>query len=81
MTLLGREHPLEVFRRVDWWIVLVATTLALFGLVFIHSATQYDPRFAGQHLRQGLFLAVSAGMAVVLILVPYPRIMRFASSR
>ncbi len=78
MTLLGREHPLEVFRRVDWWIVLVATTLALFGLVFIHSATQYDPRFAGQHLRQSLFLAVSAGMAVVLILVPYPRIMRFA---
>jgi rod shape determining protein RodA len=78
VTILGREHPLDVFRRIDWWIVLVATALALVGLVFIHSATQYEPRFAGQHLRQTLFLAVSAGMAAILVLVPYPRIMRSA---
>jgi len=48
VSLLGREHPLEVFRRIDWWVVLVATAIAMVGLVFIHSATRYDPRFEGQ---------------------------------
>ena len=78
MSLSEREHPLSVLRRVDWWLVLVATSLALVGLIFIHSATRFDPRFAGQHMRQALFLAVSAGLGVVLVLVPYPRIMRLA---
>ena len=78
MRLTEREHPLTVLRRVDWWLVLVATSLALIGLIFIHSATRFDPRVAGQHMRQALFLAVSAGLGVVLILIPYPRIMRWA---
>ena len=53
---------LDVIRRVDWWLVFVATTpCVLIGLVFIHSATRYDPDFAGQHLRQALFMGVSAG--------------------
>ena len=78
MTVVGREHPLLVLRRVDWWLVIVATAVALVGLTFIHSATRYDPDFAGQHLRQALFLSVSAAMGGVLILVPYPRIMRLA---
>ena len=78
MNILAREHPLEVFRRIDWWIVLVVMAIAFLGLVFIHSATRYDPRFEGQHLRQTLFFAMSGGMAAVVILIPYPRVMRMA---
>ena len=78
MSVFGEDHPVEVLRRVDWWLVVVASALALVGLTFIHSATRYDPDFAGQEMRQALFLAVSAGMGIVLILVPYARIMRLA---
>ncbi len=76
--MTGRPHPLKVLRHLDWWLVLVSLTLVLVGLVFIHSATRYDPMFVGQHNRQALFVLVSAGLGGVLVLIPYPRIMRFA---
>jgi rod shape determining protein RodA len=76
--MTGRSHPLKVLRHLDWWLVLVSLTLVLVGLVFIHSATRYDPMFVGQHNRQALFVLVSAGLGGVLVLIPYPRIMRFA---
>jgi len=73
----ARAHPLTVFRTLDWWLVLVSLSLVLVGLVFIHSATRYDPLFVGQHNRQALFVLVSAGLGGILVLIPYPRIMRF----
>ena len=78
MSTLGREHPLAVLRRIDWWLVIVATLVALIGLVFIHSATRFDEDFAGQEYRHALYLSVSAGLGLVLVLIPYPRIMRSA---
>ena len=74
----ARAHPLMVFKMLDWWLVLVSLALVLVGLVFIHSATRYDPLFVGQHNRQALFVLVSAGLGGILVLIPYPRIMRFA---
>lgn len=76
MTFGEREHPLAVLRRIDWWLVMVAMSLLLVGLVFIHSATRYDETFSGQHVRQALFVLVSGAAAAVVVLVPYPRIMR-----
>ncbi|MCB9869731.1 MAG: FtsW/RodA/SpoVE family cell cycle protein [Planctomycetes bacterium] len=67
-----------VLRQLDWWLVLVATALSLVGLTFIHSATRYDPEFSGQHVRQALFLSVSAGLGLLVILVPYTRFLRLA---
>lgn len=74
----AQEHPLKVLRNLDWWLVLVSLSMVLVGLVFIHSATRYDPMFIGQHNRQALFVLVSAGMGGILVFIPYPRIMRFA---
>jgi len=76
--MTARAHPLKVFRTLDWWLVLVSLTLVLVGLVFIHSATRYDPMFVGQHNRQALFVLVSAGLGAIVVMIPYPRIMRFA---
>lgn len=72
------EHPLDLLRRLDWWLVLNACALVLCGLVFIHSATRFDTDFAGQHLRQALFVAISVGLAGFVLLLPYPRIMRWS---
>lgn len=69
---------LRVLARVDWWLVLLAGVLSLWGLLFIHSATAADPRFQGQHLRQAVFLAVSCGCGLLLLLTPYSRVMRLA---
>ncbi len=69
---------LRVLLRMDWWLVLLAGVLSLWGLLFIHSATAADPDFRGQHLRQALFLAVSCGCGLVLVWVPYARVMRSA---
>jgi len=76
----GRRHlaELRVLARMDWWLVLLAAGLALWGLLFIHSATAQDPQFRGQHLRQAMFLAVSCGCGLVLVLAPYARVMRSA---
>ncbi|MEE9126095.1 MAG: FtsW/RodA/SpoVE family cell cycle protein, partial [Planctomycetota bacterium] len=69
---------LRVLLRMDWWLVLLAGVLSLWGLLFIHSATAADPDFRGQHLRQAVFLAVSCGCGLVLVWVPYARVMRSA---
>jgi len=64
--------------RVDWWLVLLVGGLCLLGLLFIRSATAADPQFHGQHLRQAAFLAVSCGAGLMLVLVPYARVLRSA---
>ena len=78
--MIRRRHlaELRVLLRMDWWLVLLAGVLSLWGLLFIHSATAADPDFRGQHLRQALFLAVSCGCGLVLVWVPYARVMRSA---
>lgn len=71
-------NGLKVLTRVDWWLVLLAAALCLSGLLFIHSATAADLQFRGQELRQVVFLAVSCGCGLVLVLTPYARVMRAA---
>jgi len=63
---------------VPWWLGLIAATIALVGVLFIHSATLDDPQFAGQHLRQVVFLALGIGFGVLGLLVPYGRLLRYA---
>ncbi|MHC4814505.1 MAG: FtsW/RodA/SpoVE family cell cycle protein [Planctomycetota bacterium] len=69
---------LRVLLRMDWWLVLLAGVLLLWGLLFIHSATAADPQFRGQELRQLVFLGVSCALGLVLVSVPYARVMRSA---
>ncbi len=73
-----KQQAFMVLARLDWWLVLTIASLSLLGLVFVHSATHMDERFAGQHLRQTLFLATSAGLGLLLVLIHYGRVMRSA---
>jgi cell division protein FtsW (lipid II flippase) len=66
-----------VFRRVNWWLVLVAGAISVVGLVFIRSATMGD-EFSIQPVKQVLFLAIAAGFGFFLLLVPYGKLVRCA---
>jgi len=69
---------LQTLRRLDWHLVLVVATLGYVGCLFIHSATQDDVRFAHLAFKQALFLCIAGILGLVIVLVPYPRIMRRA---
>lgn len=66
-------------RRIDWWIVLLAATIALVGVAFVHSATTGTDD-EGLARRQLVFLAASVVGAAVAVVVPYARFHRGAAS-
>ena len=68
----------ESLREVPWWLALVAAAISLVGVLFIHSATVDDSQFAGQHLRQVVFLVAGMGIGLMGLLVPYGRLLRYA---
>ena len=70
--------PTRVLASLDWWLVLIAVAIAWLGVTLIDSATstEHAAGFHGQDLRQVLGLAVAAAAGLLLILVPYLRIMR-----
>lgn len=72
-----RRLSLRPLARLNGWVVLAALALALIGVAFIRSTT-LETRFAGQHLRQLAFLAVSAGVALVAVVLPPARLRRIS---
>jgi len=70
--------PWQAPARVQPLVPLVAAGLALLGCLFIRSATIDDPRFSGLHLKQLVVLGVATTSGVLLICIPYGRIMRRA---
>ncbi len=70
--------PLEVLRRLPWWLVLIAVTICSMSLLFIHSATSAQPEYADLAARQTLFLCVGAILGLGTVIVPYARAMRYA---
>lgn len=68
----------RVLAALDWWLVILAAVIAWLGVTFIDSATstEHAAGFHGQEIRQVLGLAVAAVAGLVVILVPYVRIMR-----
>jgi rod shape determining protein RodA len=67
-------RTVHVLHRLDWWIVLLAMTVAVCGCAFVHSATLEDASFSGLHLKQMLLLAIAVGSGGVIVLIPYLRV-------
>jgi len=67
-----------VLARLNWWVVLAASAVAMLGCAFIRSSTMDDPVRSGLYVKQGLLLAIAAGSGLGLILVPYQRVIRYA---
>ena len=79
MTARGFErNRLAVLADVPGWPVLGVALLALCSLVFVGSATEDDPQFAGQQSRQALFLLCGAGIGFFVLLVHYVHVLRAA---
>jgi rod shape determining protein RodA len=68
---------MNLWTRIDWWIVLLAAALAAVGLLFIHSATAGTDEEA-MLPRQAAFLAAGALAAAIVVAIPYVRFLRGA---
>ena len=64
--------------RASWSVGLLAAAVALLGLVFIDSATAEGADTATQLYKQTVFLCAGAGLALVLVATPYPRVLCYA---
>jgi rod shape determining protein RodA len=62
----------------DLRVALLAAVVAFVGLVFVDSATIADPDSRAQLGKQVFVLCASALAGVVVVLIPYPRVMRSA---
>ncbi|MCA8943080.1 MAG: rod shape-determining protein RodA [Planctomycetes bacterium] len=69
---------MKLLAHIDWWLVLLTAALAMVGVAFVHSGTAVDARFSDQVSRQLLFYCVAGVLAILLVAVPYVRIMRSA---
>lgn len=65
-----------LLRQLDWWLVLLVTSIAAVGVATIHSATATDTNFSGQASRQVLFFCVAGVAATLTLAIPYARIHR-----
>ena len=65
------------FRDIDWWLVLLAGSIASIGVLFVHSAT-IGTEFESLASRQVLFLCAGVVVGAVVLLVPYVRVLRAA---
>ena len=71
-----RPRRLDVLKNVDGWLVIAVGALCLCGLVFVGSATQDDPKFGNQQVKQALFVACGFGLGFFTLLVHYVHVMR-----
>ena len=67
-----------MLRRIDWWLVLIAGSIAAVGVLFVNSATTVHGGLSPQAARQAVFLCLAVMLGLGVVLVPYPRIMRMA---
>lgn len=68
----------EVLQKLNWWLILVVAAIASSGLLLITSATMEGDDFSDQPRRQMMFFAMAAICGAGLIMIPYPRIMRWS---
>jgi rod shape determining protein RodA len=66
-----------LLRGIDWWVVLLASTIGVLGVLFVHSAT-FGTEFEALASKQVLFLCAGAIVGAVVVMVPYARFLRSA---
>ncbi|MHC5066887.1 MAG: FtsW/RodA/SpoVE family cell cycle protein [Planctomycetota bacterium] len=68
----------EILQKLNWWLILVVAAIASTGLLLITSATMDGDEFSDQPRKQLMFFAMATICGAGLILIPYPRIMRWS---
>ena len=68
----------EMFRSLDWVLAGASLLLVLLGLAMMVSSSTSTALFSGLALRQGLALAVSLAVTIVIIRIPYHAWRRWA---
>ena len=68
----------QYLRHTSWPIVAAMIALMTFGVLAIRVSEQADPRLAGQAVRQAGYAGAALVAFVLMVLIPYPRVGRWA---